>query len=158
MVRSNDLHGHLMYTLIYLLWSGLIWPVRMYLYERIINFFEWPMLCRQCATAAKVARALSKTMTTPNAQRQGCLEWWRSLFFFKVRQEFIQEFACDQSWILSFGVFRVAPTWKRLHQKSKTQSGIHSRIHSDSSTVYSPNALCWEMLVYVFLMHDIGIQ
>jgi hypothetical protein len=40
MVRSNDLHGHLMYTLIYLLWSGLIWPVRMYLYERI-NIYFW---------------------------------------------------------------------------------------------------------------------
>jgi hypothetical protein len=28
------------------------------------------MLCRQRATAAKVVRALSKTMTTPNGQRQ----------------------------------------------------------------------------------------
>jgi hypothetical protein len=67
------------------------------------------------------------------------LGWQNDRFFFKVRQEFIQEFACDQSWILSFSVFRVAPTWKRLHQKIKTQSGIHSWIRSDSFTVFYPN-------------------
>jgi hypothetical protein len=31
-------------------------------------------------------------------------------FFFKVQQEFVQEFACDQSWILSFSVFWMAAT------------------------------------------------
>jgi hypothetical protein len=72
------------------------------------------MLCRQRTTAAKVVRALSKTMTTPNGQQQRLFRVVmikkKICFFFKVQQEFVQEFACDQSWIVSFGVFQVAPT------------------------------------------------
>ena len=96
------------------------------------------MLCQQCATAAKVVWAMLKMMTTPNAQQQDCLEWWWSLFFFKVRQEFIQEFACSQ---LSFSVFWVAPTWKHLHQKIKTQSQIHLLYHFDHFDSHASQAL-----------------
>jgi len=49
-------------------------------------------------------------------------------FFFKVQQAFVQEFSCDQSRILSFTGFQVAPTGKCSHQKIKTRSGIHSQI------------------------------
>ncbi len=100
------------------------------------------MLCRRCATTAKAAPALSKTMTMPSAQRRGHLEWWQSLLFFKVRQKFVQDFTCDQSWIAEFGLITADSDEKRLHQNNGFQFRFQYQNRPILSTVYSPIACC----------------
>jgi len=107
-------------------------------WENISIFFEWLMLCRRCATTAKAAPALSKTMTMPSAQRRGHLEWWRSLLFFKVRQKFVQDFTCDQSWIAEFGLITADSDEKRLHQNNGFQFRFQYQNRPILSTVFYP--------------------
>jgi len=106
------------------------------------------MLCRRCATTAKAAPALSKTMTMPSAQRRGHLEWWRSLLFFKVRQKFVQDFTCDQSWIAEFGLITADSDEKRLHQNNRFQFWFQYQNRPILSTVFYPNLIHYHAMTF----------
>ena len=117
-------HDEKLIKIIYILRTATIVPYTYWLQNLVTKFWKWTEYLSNDGSraAAKICR-----VSFDDTRIQSPLGEDSSLRRFAIKAEFRVSI-----------FFRAVRTWKRLHQKIKTRSRIHSRIRSNSSTVFYP--------------------